>query len=207
MQRASLRAEDNDGRSSQLGPAGHYPNTGCRRLVDRSGTPTDAEVALAFSPMFFWKRQVEARDQVERIAKDLSYHPEIVRANFGQEATWGEVHAVVLNASFLSFPRSRSGTFFYDASALSRFLKEGTLNEIHSHPHEDGRIDVSVEVVRLWDGEHPAPSDLLREMENPGQVKMERDKYYIARKLLSLSVSSALMLEEAASKPPDFEPL
>jgi hypothetical protein len=157
--------------------------------------------------LFFWKRQVEARDQVERIAQDLSDHPEIVRANFGQDATWGEIHVAVLNASFLSFPRSRSGTFFYDASALGRFLQEGTLNEIHSHPHEGGRIDVSVEVMRLWDGEHPAPSDLLREMENPSQVRLERDQYYIARKLLSLSVSSALMLEEAASKPPDFEPL
>lgn len=157
--------------------------------------------------LFFWKRQVEALEQVERIAKDLSDHPEIVVANFGQDATWSEIHVVVLNASFLSFPRSRSGTFFYDASALGRFLKEGTLNEIHSHPHEGGRIDVSVEVLRLWEGERPAPSDLLREMENPSQVMMERDKYYIARKLLSLSVNSALMFHEAASKPPDFEPL
>jgi hypothetical protein len=157
--------------------------------------------------LFFWMRQVEARDQVERIAKDLSDHPEIIRENFGKDAVWSEVHVAVLNASFLWFPRSRSGTFFYDASALGRFLKEGTLNEIHSHPHEGGRVDVSVEVARLWEGERPTPSDLLREMENPGQVTMEREKYYIARKLLPLSFDSAIMFHEAASKPPDFEPL
>jgi hypothetical protein len=112
-----------------------------------------------------------------------------------------------LNASFLSFPRSLSGTYFYDASALGRFLEEGTLNEIHSHPHEGGRVDVSMEVKRLWEGDHPTPSDLLREMENPSQVTIEREKYYIARKLLSLSSDSAIMFHEAASKPPDFEPL
>jgi hypothetical protein len=36
---------------------------------------------------------------------------------------------------------------------------------------------------------------------------MERDKYYIARKLLHLSATCAVMLQEASSKPPDFEPL
>lgn len=165
--------------------------------------PTDD----AADRLFFWKRQVEAVEQVERIANDFSDHPEIIWKNFRIDATWNAVHAVELNASFLSFPRSQSGKFLYDASALGRFLKEGTLNEIHSIPIEKRRFDVSVEVGRLWKGERPVPSDLLREMENPSQVTMEWDKYYIARKLLSLSTSSAMMFHEAASKPPDFQPL
>ena len=43
------------------------------------------------------------------------------------------------------------------------------------------------EIKRLWKGDHPTPRDLLKEMEHPSQVTMERDKYYIARKLLPLS--------------------
>ncbi len=157
--------------------------------------------------LFFWNRQEEAMQQVERIAKDLDEHPEIVRQHFGDDASWDKIHAVVLNASFLSFSKSRKGTFFYDVSALGRFLKEGTLNEIHSVPVKGKRVDVSVEVKRLWKGARPTPLDLLQEMKQPSQVTMEQDKYYIARRLLPLSATSAVMIEEAASKPPDFEPL
>jgi len=156
---------------------------------------------------FFWNRQVEAMEQVERITKDLIKHPEIIKEHFGANATWKHTHAVVLNASFLSFPKSRKGTFFYDASALGRFLKEGTLNEVQSVPLEHERVHVSVEIKRLWKGDHPTPRDLLKEMEHPSQVTMERDNYYIARKLLPLSATSAVMIHEAASKPPDFEPV
>jgi hypothetical protein len=139
---------------------------------------------------FFWNRQVEAMEQVERITKDLIKHPEIIKEHFGVNATWKHTHAVVLNASFLSFPKSRKGTFFYDASALGRFLKEGTLNEVQSVPLEDKRVHVMREIKRLWKGDHPTPRDLLKEMEHPSQVTMERDKYYIARKLLPLSATS-----------------
>lgn len=167
------------------------------------GLPTDDPA----DRLFFWNRQVEAMQQIERIAEDLTKHPEIVQQHFGAKATWKHIHAVVLNASFLSFPKSRKGTFFYDASALGRFLKEGTLNEIHSVPAEGKRVYVSMEIKRLWKGDHPTPRDLLREMEHPSQVTMEWDNYYIARKLLPLSATSAVMIQEAASKPPDFEPL
>lgn len=66
---------------------------------------------------------MEAVRQVERIAKDLTEHPDIVRQNFRENATWDEVHAVVLNASLLSFARTRNGIFCYDASAIGRFFK------------------------------------------------------------------------------------
>ncbi len=167
------------------------------------GLPTDDPA----DRLFFCNRQAEAMQQVERIAKDLGEHPEIVRQHFGDDASWDKIHAVVLNASFLSFSKSRKGTFFYDVSALGRFLKEGTLNEIHSVPVDGKRVDVSVEVKRLWKGARPTPLDLLREMKQPSQVTMEQDKYYIARWLLPLSVTSAVMIQEVASKPPDFEPL
>jgi hypothetical protein len=167
------------------------------------GLPTD-DPADRF---FFWNRQVEAMQQVERIAKDLTEHPEIIRQHFGDGITWDKIHAVVLNASFLSFVQSRNGTFFYDASALGRFLKEGTLNEIHSLPVEGKREEVSVVVKRLWKGSRPTPLDLLRELGHPSQVTMEKDKYYIARMILPLSSTSAVVFQEAASKPPDFQPL
>jgi hypothetical protein len=44
-------------------------------------------------------------------------------------------------------------------------------------------------------------------MERPSQVVMELEKYYIARKLLRLSLIAAVMIQEPASQPPDFQPL
>ncbi len=178
---------------------GHLFLFECKNYGLPTGDPADR--------LFFWNRQMEAMQQVERIATDLSEHPEVVRRQFGDDATWDKIHAVVLNASLLSFPTSGKGTFFYDASALGRFLKGGTLNEIRSLPVEGKWVDVSVEIKRLWTGARPTPLDLLREMEHPSQVTMEWDKYYIARKLLPLSATSAVAFLGAASKPPDFEAL
>jgi hypothetical protein len=157
--------------------------------------------------LYFWQKQAEAMLQVERIARDLNDHPEILRQHFGEDAGWDHVHPVVLNASFLSLQRSPRGTFFYDASALARFLEEGTLNAIRSIPIDGSQVQVSEEVKRLWKGPRPTAEDLVAEMSFPSQVEMERDKYYIARKLMPLSPTVGVMITEAASKPPNFEPV
>lgn len=157
--------------------------------------------------LYFWQKQAEAMLQVERIANDLSEHPEYIRMHFGAEAQWDHVHPVVLNASFLSLKQSSKGTFFYDASALGRFLKEGTVNEIHSVPADGQRIELSFEMKQLWKGSQPTAEDLLNEMRLPSQIQMELDQYYIACTLIPISRDVAVMIAEAASKPPDFEPL
>lgn len=41
-------------------------------------------------------------------------------------------------------------------------------------------------------------------MKESSQVAIEKDKYYLARKLLPLSTTAAVMIEEAASTPPRF---
>jgi hypothetical protein len=157
---------------------------------------------------YFWQKQVEALDQVRRIAKDLAAHPDIVKKHLGADATWDTVHSVVLNALPFSLRQSPTGTYFYDASALGRFLRTGILNEIHSIPRPDDEpIDVSYQIKRLWKGESPTAKDLLREMKYASQISMESDKYYIARRLLSISGKTALMYQKAASKPPGFEAL
>ncbi len=167
------------------------------------GLPTD-DPADRF---YFWKRQADALKQVERIAQDLADNPDIVRKHFGDEAQWQAVHPVVLNASFLSFHRSPKGTYFYDGSALGRFLKEGTLNVIRSVGVDGGRVEHSQKVKHLWKGERPTVDDLLREMKSASQVELEKDEYYIARKLLSISPVIAVLICEASSKPPGFQPL
>ena len=156
---------------------------------------------------FFWKKQAEAMRQVERIAADLDANPVIVKEHFGAEATWSAVHPVVLNASFISFFKSPSGTFFYDGSALGRFLKEGTLNQVWRDPPSQGGGVRSFVVKRLWSGKRPKATDLLRAMKRPAQMMLEQDNYYIARRLLLLSESTALLTMAPASKGPDFEPL
>jgi hypothetical protein len=156
--------------------------------------------------LYFWQKQTAAMKQVERIARDLGDHPEIIRQHFGEDAAWDHIHPVVLNASLLSLQRFRNGTYFYDASALSRFLKEGTLNKIASRTVDGKRLELSEVVKRLWRGSKPTAEDLLQEMDFPSQVQMERDAYYIAHSLMPLSQDVAVLITEAASKPPGFEP-
>lgn len=75
---------------------------------------------------YFWQKQAEAQDQVRRIASYLSANSQIVKKHFGEDAEWEAVHSVVLNALPFSLRRASTGTYFYDASALGRFLRTGT---------------------------------------------------------------------------------
>jgi hypothetical protein len=43
----------------------------------------------------------------------------------------------------------------YDASALGRFFKEGTLNTIMSIPAQDQAVHISTQIKRLWRGNRP----------------------------------------------------
>ena len=157
---------------------------------------------------YFWQKQSAAMEQVQRIARDLADNPEIVRRHLGKDAEWDHVHAVVLNAMPFSIRRSPTGVYFYDASALGRFLREGALNKIVSVPRADDEpFDVSYQIKRLWRGDQPTASDLLKEMEYPSQIAMEEDKYYIARRVIPISGTTALGYFKASSKPPNFEPL
>jgi hypothetical protein len=157
---------------------------------------------------YFWQKQVEAQDQVRRIARDLSANPQIVKRHLGEHAEWEAVHSVVLNALPFSLRRAPTGTYFYDASALGRFLRTGTLNEVHSIPRPDDEpVDVSFQIKRLWKGKSPAAKDLLKEMKYASQISMESERYYIARRLLLMSTETALMYLKAASKPPGFQAL
>jgi len=157
---------------------------------------------------YFWQKQAEAQEQVRRIASDLSANPQIVKKNLGEDAEWEAVHSVVLNALPFSLRRAPTGTYFYDASALGRFLRTGTLNEVHSIPRPDDEpVDVSFQIKRLWKGKSPAAKDLLKEMKYPSQISMESERYYIARRLLPISIEAALMYHKAASKPPGFQAL
>jgi hypothetical protein len=74
-------------------------------------------------------------------------------------------------------------------------------------PNAQGFIQTSSEIKRLWKGATPTARDLLREMKYPRQISREADTYYIARKLLLLSPDTAVMIQVASSKPPDFQPL
>jgi len=156
---------------------------------------------------FFWEKQIDAAQQVRRIAQDLNSHPEIVKSQFGPNAMWDSVYPVVLNAFPLSLPKSPAGTFFYDGSALHRFIKTGELSYIPDAPNAAAPQQTSHVVKRLWTGIAPSAADLLREIENPTQVAIQREHYYLARRLLPLSDATALYLLKVASKPPDFEPL
>jgi hypothetical protein len=81
---------------------------------------------------FFWDKEMEAVRQVERIAEDLVTNPEILRTQFGPDASWTKVCRVVLNALPLSIRPTGNGTYIYDGSALHRFLRDGTLNVLQS---------------------------------------------------------------------------
>lgn len=128
----------------------------------------------------------EAALQASRIASHLRTHPEIVAEAFGSDSTYTEVSPVVLNAMpFQCAPRN--GAYFYDGSALSRFLSSGDLNLSQTVRVEGRPVQVKHRFGTLWEGTSPSASDFVRQLQNPFQSAVEMGLWSSKPFIISLS--------------------
>jgi hypothetical protein len=116
---------------------------------------------------FFWLDMINAARQVTTIASHFMEDRSLVRRHFNRD-DWQEIHPVVLSALPFSLPEQVEGAYFYDASALLRFLADGTVGLAHQSP--DNRVVVQAPLTRLWAGDEPTPEDLIAQVKRPLQL-------------------------------------
>lgn len=112
--------------------------------------------------------------QVQRLRDALLTWPEIVVQALGEPLGDRTIVPVVLN----NLPYARSGTtdgiYFYDYPALSRFFHSRALTmqiatgENHGH-------HAKINAIQLWRGPTPQPADLIRQLEDPVQLRVTRN--------------------------------
>jgi hypothetical protein len=125
---------------------------------------------------FFMKKLEEAEEQIRRIGEQLTENPDILRQYFGKESHWEAVHLVLLNAMPLAIAGQVDGIYYYDASALGKFLREREISILIDPSGSQGGAPERVATYCLWDGETPSASDFLRQLYDPIQLKLVQGK-------------------------------
>ena len=121
---------------------------------------------------FEMERRSNAK-QVKRLAKGLQLYPDRVKELLGLDVTTKRIIPCVLNSLPFSLPGKIEGVYFTDASTLKRFFQER-----YFHIKSPHRISDNIQVLHrtathsLWTGDEPCPEDLIRQFENPFQLKL-----------------------------------
>src|SRR5579871_712935 len=117
---------------------------------------------------YFWLDMINAARQVATVADHFRNDRSLVGRHFNTNE-WNEIHPVVLSALPFSLPKEIAGAYFYDASALLRFLTEGSVGIAQQSP--DNRVFVRAELTHLWSSDKPSAEDLLAQLKEPFQLK------------------------------------
>jgi hypothetical protein len=139
---------------------------------------------------FFWLDMLKAANQVTKIASHLEEDRSHIRRHFNRD-DWEAIHPIVLSAMPFSLPGRANGAYFYDASALVRFLTEGTIGVVAQYP--DPQPSVQIQTSNLWSGDTPSPEDLLCQLENP--VQLLRFEGKIGDDSTRIGISPGLVVE------------
>ena len=146
------------------------------------GLPT----GRASDDYFFMKKLEEAADQLRRIGQQLAENPDILKEHLGMTAHWTAVHLVLLNAMPLSVAGQIDGVYFYDASALGKLLREREISILIDPSGSQGGTK-RISTLSLWDGDTPQAGDLLKQLEDPIQLKLVQGKLSKEWKYIRLS--------------------
>ena len=132
------------------------------------------------SQFWFIESQEKAATQVLKKVDAIRDHPDLVQNKLGANSTWKEIVPVVLNGAPFSVEGTVKDVFFYDSSALQRFLKEGAVSHVVTNLR-DGSSPIDESTVRLWDGDSPTAADFIRQLESPVQVKTLADAFQVGK--------------------------
>jgi hypothetical protein len=135
------------------------------------GLPT----GRASDDFYFIKKLEEAGDQLRRIGRQLAEDPSILKKQLGASAHWSGTHLVVLNAMPVCSAGEINGVYFYDASALGKLLREKQISILIDPSGSQGDTK-SVATLALWDGNVPQAKDLLKQLNDPIQLKLVQGK-------------------------------
>jgi len=156
--------------------------------------------------------------QATKRADALKRHPEILeeRLKISRDV---KIVPCVLNSLPYARCGKMNGVYFYDASALTRFLQEREFHLKVSHRlSEKTKVLHRTAIKSLWKGDKPTPEDLLRELESPFQLqiikhhtKVDTIPYRISKKegvilfeFLPKEITMESMAEVFGASPSEF---
>lgn len=120
----------------------------------------------------FEKTRREHFVQVLRQVDGIEHYPDMVMEKSGIDPSSMTIVPVLLYAFPYAAPDLGKGIYVNDWSSLTRFFSSRDLNA--KYPRQAGRaIKLRRRSVhRQWKGDRPVPSDLLRHLKDPPQVRM-----------------------------------
>lgn len=140
---------------------------------------------------YFWNDMSSAAAQIKRIVDHFSSDRGIVKTHLGSD-DWVDIYPIVLNAMPFSLPGDIDGVYFYDASALKRFLNEGSVGIVESVPTSSFPILMKKPISKLWEGEEPTANDLIRQLKNSVQLSDYQKRMYAD--LVKIGISENLVI-------------
>ena len=156
----------------------------------------------ARSEFHFLQETASAMKQVTRLCEGLKRYPEAFREAFGEDLADKEVIAAVLFAAPFSLGLVGE-VFVYDGSALRRFFEGPAVNLLAIGP--PGSVAARVPFESLWSGSSPSSDDLLKQMEDPFQVRFLGAEYQVIERTLQLSKDAVVSAGWATRLPGSLE--
>ncbi|MFC0808341.1 hypothetical protein ACFHWW_23180 [Ensifer sp. P24N7] len=126
--------------------------------------------ARAIPAYYFQMELAENVHQITRQRDGLLASPQMLNDHFGPGTSEKPITMVVLRNLPFSMGRQRDGVHFYDFSALQRFFHSRSLTMTYGPL----RALETFEHTALWSGTEPSPEDLLRELQEPSQLRINR---------------------------------
>lgn len=152
---------------------------------------------------FFLESQFDYAAQALRISESLQAHPELLQEKFGPDASFHTATTIVLNAMPFSADGERLGVYFHDFSSLSRFLGEPNIYFTQQLMRNGQPRQIKHKIASLWDGDRPTASALLRHLEAPTGLIVEKSRWHRDKSLTGLTdewaVVSPILKRDATS--------
>jgi len=122
---------------------------------------------------YFQLRMRSCVDQVMRLAEGIRRNPERISNRLGVEIASKTIVPCILNALPFALPGALDGVYFTDASLLKRFFNERYFRVNTAYPIKQNlKLLHRTAVHSLWTGDKPSAEDLMRQLEEPFQVKV-----------------------------------
>jgi hypothetical protein len=136
-------------------------------------------------------------EQVKRLAEALKRHPDILRERMGIDTEGKTIVPCVLNSLPYARPGADDGVYFTDSSSLKRFFRERHLHLSTSHPIEENvKILHRTAMYEQWAGDAPTPEDLIRQLEDPFQIRLMLAHTEIAARPFSIAPGHFVAAQE-----------
>ncbi|CAO1653105.1 nuclease-related domain-containing protein [Parasphingorhabdus sp. NYA22] len=112
-------------------------------------------------------------EQVKRLKKGLADNSSILEKHFGKDAPILPIIPIVLHNETWQLAGALDGVYVHDWSALTRFFQEPAYHITRLHRVNGQTIANRVPIASLWEGDLPTPFDLIKQLEEPIQTRIE----------------------------------